>query len=217
MSDGVDDGDGDDADGKPLLRSLLDYALSFDCAELRDDVRAVRAKYPTWNQRRLADKLISRARWKGAGVGSVTGLPSNPWVMVPAAIADTGIVLRIELALAGRIGLLFDEHLLDGNELPYELMVPVMGAHMLGELGRDFAVRGGMGLTRVAIRKLLTKQTLRHFKRIMLKYLGLKVTQRAVLTKTLPVVGGLIGGTWNLVEVKAVGDRAYDYFSQAPP
>lgn len=69
-----------------------------------------------------------------------------------------------------------------------------------------------MGVTRVLIRKYLSKETLKQFQKIMLKYFGIKVTQKAVITKTLPIVGGLIGGTWNYIEVGQVQKRTIDYF-----
>ena len=46
----------------------------------------------------------------------------------------------------------------------------------------------------------------------MLKYFGLKVTQKGLITKTLPVVGVLIGGTWNYIEVGMVRNRTIKYF-----
>ncbi|WP_437812397.1 hypothetical protein [Sorangium sp. So ce1078] len=77
---------------------------------------------------------------------------------------------------------------------------------------RELTIRGGMGVSREAIKKVFTKETLRQFKRIMLKYFGLKVGQRSLIAKTLPVVGGVIGGAWNYNELRVVGDRVYAYF-----
>ena len=70
-----------------------------------------------------------------------------------------------------------------------------------------------MGVTRRSRRSGLSKETLTQFKRVMLKYFSMKVTQRAVITKTLPIIGGLIGGTWNYVELRVVGRRTYVYFA----
>lgn len=60
------------------------------------------------------------------------------------------------------------------------------------------------------------KSTLKKFKDVMLKYFAMKVTQKAVITKTLPVVGGLIGGGWNYVELRLVGGRVVNYFEGRP-
>lgn len=199
-----------------MMMRALGVALNVDPASAKGDVRALRAKYPSLSREELARKLISRARWQGAALGVATGLPSNPWVAVPAAMADVGGLLRIQVAMAARVALLFDERYLDGNDPPYELMAPIMGGRLMSEMGRELAIRGGMGVTRQAIKKVLSKGTLKQFKRLMLKYFGLKVTQRSLITKTLPLVGGAIGGTWNFIEVKVVGERAYAYFDGRP-
>jgi len=53
---------------------------------------------------------------------------------------------------------------------------------------------------------------LKAFQKIMLKYFGIKVTQKGVTTKTLPIVGGLIGGAWNYIEDGSIKRRITDYF-----
>ena len=47
----------------------------------------------------------------------------------------------------------------------------------------------------------------------MLKYFGIKVTQKGIITKTVPVVGGVIGAGWNAVEVELMKRRVISYFS----
>ena len=48
----------------------------------------------------------------------------------------------------------------------------------------------------------------------MLKYFGIKVTQKGIITKTLPIVGGMIGTGWNTVEVELIKRRVISYFSE---
>ena len=48
----------------------------------------------------------------------------------------------------------------------------------------------------------------------MLKYFGIKVTQKGIITKTLPIVGGMIGAGWNAVEVELIKRRVISYFSE---
>lgn len=60
----------------------------------------------------------------------------------------------------------------------------------------------------------MSKESLKQFKKVTLKYFGLKVTQKGVITKTVPVVGGLIGGVWNWVEVSVIKARTVRYFER---
>ncbi|TBT82950.1 hypothetical protein D4752_25930, partial [Vibrio parahaemolyticus] len=89
---------------------------------------------------------------------------------------------------------------------------PIFGMNVTSQVVREFGIRGGMGVTRAAIKKYLSKETLKQFKKIMLKYFGIKVTQKGIVTKTLPIVGGVIGGGWNYIEVGLVRKRAIAYF-----
>lgn len=191
----------------------LETALDIDRGAATQDVDAARQRNPGASSDTLARDLIARARWKGAGVGALTGLPANPWVAAPAAVADVALLMRINVSLAARIALLYEPNFLDDQEPPYELLVPIFGGRFASEVLREGAIRGGMGLTRAAIRKYLTKGALEWIKRVALRYLGLKVTQRMIITKVLPVVGGAIGGAWNYGEVHVVGSRTIGYFS----
>jgi hypothetical protein len=85
---------------------------------------------------------------------------------------------------------------------------------MGSQFARELGIRGGMGVTRAAIREYLSKQTLKAFQKIMLKYFGIKVTQKAVITKTVPIIGGLIGGLWNYIEVNQIKSRTISYFEK---
>ena len=197
---------------KNPIKRAFDWALSVDVASAKTHIARLRKKHPSASNRRLARLLTRRSKWWATGAGIATGIPTNPWVSAPAAVADVGAVLRVEIALAARIALLYDDTYFDDESAPYELLVPIFGAHATSEALKEMAVRGGIGISRIAIKKFLSKETLKQFKRIMLKYFGLRVTQRLVITKTIPVVGGLIGGVWNFTELSLVGKRVVKYF-----
>ncbi len=169
-----------------LSQWALDSALNIDRGEARADVRALRARYPSDSRYQLAKRLVARTRWKGTAAGVLTGLPSNPWVAGGAAALDVAALLRINISMAARIALLFDEKYLDDSEPPYELLVPVFGGRFASELAREAAIRAGMGVTRALIRAYISKGVLKTVKRFALKYLGLKITQRALITTDHP-------------------------------
>jgi hypothetical protein len=72
-----------------------------------------------------------------------------------------------------------------------------------------------MELTRQAILKFLQTGGITTFRRIMLRYFGLRITKRGLMTRVVPLVGGVVGGGWNYVELKVVGDRVYRYFEDS--
>ncbi len=200
------------ADESTALTKVLEWVVEIDPPAIIASVKAEREKSPGASNRKLAEKAFSSARWKATSTGFATGLPSNPWTAVPAATLDVAVTLRTEVAAAARAAVIYDENFFDDDDAKWELLIPIFGLNVGSQALREFGIRGGMGVTRAAIKKYLSKETLKQFKKIMLKYFGIKVTQKGVITKTLPVIGGLIGGGWNYIEVGRVRKRSISYF-----
>ena len=64
------------------------------------------------------------------------------------------------------------------------------------------------------MRKLLSRGSVRALKRILMQRFGARVSQRALITKTVPLVGALIGGAWNYGEVTLLRARCVRYFAE---
>jgi hypothetical protein len=197
---------------KDALSNVLGWVVGINDGEAADDVKRLRAKYPTATNENLARRIFATARTKATSVGVLTGLPANPWVMLPAAIADLATVLRIETEAVARVALLYDPSFFEQPDAAWELLVPVFGIDALSQFLRDLGVLGSMGVTRQLVRQYLSKETLRSFQKVMLKYFGMKVTQKGVLSKSLPIVGSVIGGGWNFAEVTILTKRTIAYF-----
>lgn len=204
---------GNDYNDESKLMKVLSWVVQVDPDAARQAVSELRTKYPEASNRDLARKFFSGARWKATATGVVTGLPTNPLAAAPAALLDVGTVLRIEANAVSRVALTFDEHFFAEENAEWELLVPLFGFDAVSQVAREAGMRAGMAVTRQMIRTYLSKGTLKAFQKVMLKYLGIKVTQRAVITKTLPVVGGLIGGGWNFAELTLLRNRSIAYFS----
>lgn len=186
--------------------------LAIDRDAERRYVQTLQTRHPDLSRDQLIERLTRRARWWGAGVGFVTGVGSNPWAALPAALADVSAVLHTEVRLACRIALLFDPQFLDDPEPPYELLVPIFGTRAASELAGRAVIQGGRAVTQHMLQGLLARGGALQLRNWMLKYLGLRVTQRGVVTKLVPIVGGVIGGGWNYAEMSIVAGRVQRYF-----
>jgi len=195
-----------------LVKKGFDLALTVNRDEAKREIAELKKKYSGKSKRALAKKIRSRARWYATGSGFITGLPGNPWTMVPSAVADVGLVLRVEVTMACRIALLYDPKFLDDDEPPYEILVPIFGVRILGEALSQAGVKAGAAVTKQLIKKHISKGALKAVQKVALKYFGIKVTQKAIISKSLPIVGGLIGGGWNYTELSLVGGRVISYF-----
>ncbi|MCP4580944.1 MAG: hypothetical protein GY839_04960 [candidate division Zixibacteria bacterium] len=194
------------------LMKVLEWVVDIDPPAVIASVQAERKNKPNISNAKLVKRTFSKAQWKATAAGIVTGLPSNPWVALPAATTDVAITLKTEVTAAARAAVIYNENFFDDEDAKWELLIPIFGMNASSQLLREMGVRGGMGLTRAAIKKYLSKETLKAFKKIMLKYFGLKVTQKGIITKTLPIIGGGIGGVWNYIEVGRVKKRSIKYF-----
>lgn len=201
---------------KDALSKALGWVVGIDSGEAIDHVKRLRERHPEASNELLAAQLFGTARWKATSVGVLSGLPANPWVMVPAAVADLATVLRIETETVARVALIYDPAFFEQPDAAWELLVPVFGIDALSQFLRNLGVLGSMGLTRQLVRQYLSKETLRVFQKVMLKYFGVKVTQKSLISKTLPLVGAVIGGGWNFGEVTFLRRRTIAYFQDRP-
>jgi hypothetical protein len=198
-------------ENKALMKSL-EWVIDIDPPAIIASVAEDRKNKPDASNRQLAESAFYKARWKATATGVATGLPANPWVALPSAVLDVAATLKLEVLAAARVAVIYDDQFFSSEDAAWELLIPIFGLNVGSQALRELGVRGGMGLTRAGIKKYLSKETLKTFQKIMLKYFGIKVTQKGIITKTLPIVGGLIGGTWNYVEVTGIKKRAIKYF-----
>lgn len=198
-------------ENKALMKSL-EWVIDIDPPAIIASVAEDRKNNPGASNQQLAESAFSKARWKAMATGVATGLPANPWVALPSAVVDVATTLKLEVQAAARVAVIYDEEFFSNEDAAWELLIPIFGLNIGSQALREFGVRGGMGLTRAGIKKYLSKETLKAFQKVMLKYFGIKVTQKGIITKTLPIVGGLIGGTWNYIEVSGIKKRTIKYF-----
>ena len=202
-----------EATKKGALARSIEWAVSVDVDAARARVEVLRSAYPDKSAADLAAKIYDGLAWKAAGTGVVTGLPSNPLASLPASGAEALWLLRKQVQTAGEVALIFDPHFFDHPEASWSLLVPVLGVSALSGALKEAGIAAGRTATKRVIKKKLRGSALRAFKRAVLKTFGKKITKKAILTKTLPIVGALIGGTWNFAEVKVQKRRVLAYFA----
>jgi len=196
------------------LDKLMRWALTFDPATVRAEIDVLHARYPGLEREELARKIYTRQAWKAAALGFATGLPGNLLIALPAGAADAVAMLRLEASAAVKVATIYEPEYLDDHEPQYELLVPIFGAGVLSQALREAGVLAGREATRRIIRKYLSKGTLKAFQSVLLKVFGKRVLQRTVITKTVPIVGGVIGAGWNWIEIKLQGKRVIRYFAE---
>lgn len=192
---------------RSLIERAVDYAFTADPTEYIAYASAKRAAYPNDSPRELAERIVHTYAQKGAVEGFVTGLPANPLLAIGGGITDMTILLRFYTTLTAVIGYLADENYFDDPDWRHNAFFVLAGPKALARIFGEGAREGGKQLSKQVIRRYLSKEVLAALKRFLLKWFGKKVTQRAILAKAVPLVGGAVGGTWNYVEIRTIGRR----------
>lgn len=156
----------------------------------------------------LRDKIDSLIRWQDtkaglagfvSGLGGVATLP----VALPANIASTlYIQIRMIAAIAYMTG--YDIR----NDKVKTMVYLCLLGNGAGEVLKDFGVTTSIKFAENFIKKKVTKQMLNKFN----KYVGFRLVTKAGLTKLVPILGGVVSGTFDAATTNLVGNTARDLF-----
>ncbi len=199
------------SDDDSNLVKALRWVMDLDPATVIEDVRKKRAAHPDEDDRRLAQRFIESCARKGGAEGFLSGLVTNPIVMFGTAVGDVAFVLRLYAHLTAVVGYLANPNYFDDPDWKDDALLMLAGPKAVSRLMREAGVQLGKQGSKQIIRKYLSKSVLVALKKFVLKWFGKKVTQRMIITKVMPVVGGVIGGSWNYVEIRLVGTRVIAY------
>lgn len=159
-------------------------------------------------RRKMAEKIVAEYAVKGAAAGFATGMPANLAASLPLAVADTGTLLHFYCKVNAMVGYLADPHYYEQEGWQDDILIILAGA---SRLLKEIAIEGGKHTAKTLIKQYIRKGALKTLQRWVLKWFGKKVTQRAIISKTVPIVGGGLGGTWNYIEVRVIGKRIIKY------
>lgn len=178
----------------------------------RRKVEELRMAYPNASVEDLVERAITTSkRWAAAyGVGS--GIATNPFAMLPAAAADLALTMRAEAHLVGVVGALMDPESLNDLDGFQGDILAVLFPNAVSQALREAGVQAGKATTRTLIRKYVTGNVLKAIIAFAAKYLGVKLTQRALISKSVPLVGAAIGAGWNWIDVERCGRRAVKHY-----
>ena len=187
--------------------------------------------------REKADEIIRNSTRKSAVASFAAGLPSSVAVMVPASVADVAQYYGFALNLAQKIAYLFGENQLFTSFDPAEDMIKTDGTYVpesaqvkiIAYLGVMLGVRGagalvvktaqsaGAEIGKKVARQALTKTAWYPLLKKVASVLGIKITKQTVqgtITKSVPVIGGIVSGVITYKTFKPLGSRLADVFAK---
>ena len=195
------------------VADYLDWVMSFDVCKVRQEVMLLRRRFPDATSYELAEQAFSDVRLRVTAAGAAMGLAANPLLSLAGALADLSVTTRAQLFAAACAAELLIPGFLDSDTARYELLVPVLGSSMISQLAVEFGLKSAKTATHEVVVRLINLRSLRLINAVITKVFGRRVTQRAVITKTIPIVGCLIGGAWNAMEVEVIRNRTLRYLT----
>src|SRR4051812_3879075 len=138
------------------VRQLMSWVVP-DALECRQAAMEMIARAPNASREQLARELVRHAQKRAAAVGGVTGAAAGPWSMVPAALADTAAVLKIEGTMVGGVAALLDPASLEDAERFRADVVAVVFPAAMSQALRHLGVRAGEQVTKNLVRRSAEK------------------------------------------------------------
>lgn len=191
----------------------LDWVISFDEDKVRQEVMLLRRRFPDATTYELAQQAFSDVRLSVITAGAAMGLAANPLLSVAGALADLSVTTRAQLFAAACAAELLIPGFLNSETARYELLVPVLGSTVISQLAVEFGLKAAKTATRDVVVRLINQRSLRLINAVVARVFGRRVTQRALITKTIPLVGCLVGGAWNAMEVEVIKNRTLRYLT----
>lgn len=186
-----------------------------DCAQAAAEVRLA---HPNLTDEERAKRAVKDSRKWAASIGAATGMAASPITMLPAAMADAAGMLKLEGKLAGTVAALLDPESLKSPENFRRDILRSVFPGAVSQALRKLGVRAGEEATKAMVRRMMTHEAGKEIGERAVKFLGIRLSEKAVATKTIPLVGAGIGAAWNWLEIQAVGMRAVNYhLGLAPP
>jgi hypothetical protein len=192
------------------LHRALRWALAGDAGTHREYVEDKRLAFPDDAPRLLAERIVRTHATKGAAFGFVTGLASNPFLAAGGAMADVAAMLKLYANVTARVGLLADDDYFKTGDWENDVLILLAGPIVTAQ-AVHVSIDGGRHASKVIIKEHLSKAALKALKKGVMKWIGKKVTERALLTKSIPIIGGGIGALWNYNDILLVGNRIIRY------
>lgn len=173
-----------------------------------------------------AKRIVRDSTAKAAGVSFAAGLPANPALMLPAGAADVASYFGFALNMAQQLAYLFGEDALfdgDSRDISEEAKVRLIaylgvmfGAAGAAALLADVSKQAGMAMGKKVAGKALTKTAWYPLLKKVGGMLGQTITKKTVektITKSVPIIGGVVSGGLTYASFRPMGNRLAKTFA----
>jgi uncharacterized protein (DUF697 family) len=181
------------------------------CFQLAEDYR-----HSGRTPEQCARNFVGWQMTKAGGAGFALGLPG--FAFMPLTIpADLVSVAYLQLRMVAVIGLLFGWDV-RSDQFRTTAYMSLLGS-AAGELAREFGIQATTRIATGLIKKHVSGAVLKKINSAVGTRLLTKAGSTGVvnLTKAVPLLGGVVGGSLNIVTTRMIGRTAVEWLKEGPP
>lgn len=174
-----------------------------------------------------AKGIVRNATLKSSVVAFVAGLPANPALMVPAGAADVASFFGFAINMAQQLAYLFGEDDLfngAGEDISEEAKIRIIaylgamfGAGGAAALVNQVSKQAGATIGKKVAGKALMNGVWYPTLKKTAALIGQKITKKTIentITKSVPVLGGVVSGGLTFATFRPMGYRLADTFAR---
>lgn len=200
-----------------MPQEILDWIIDWILGNITDIdayVQKLREQYPRLSDDELARLIVSRKSLKSGLLGFLCGLP-GPIALPVSVPADVLNSWRVQIAMTVAIARVYG-HTEQTTDLKTDIYL-VLAGDAAKETLKRFGIAASVQVGRRVVDEYVTRDVMKQ----IWKVLGPKIISKAggkslvTITEMVPVVGGLVGFTFDWVATKAVGGFALKYYGGA--
>lgn len=173
-----------------LYDFVIERALAVDPAAVHKELAWRQQRHPDETPLQLAERAVREYAMGGFVEGAATAMFTGPIFAVPAAVADAGMLMYAAARLNAIVGTLAEPTFMELPEWQAQVQLIVGDKPVATQTLRRTAL--------TAVRSASTRLLTRGF------------------TRMIPVIGGLVGGTWNALELRSLGRQMLKYHFPSP-
>ena len=179
--------------------------------------------YTPESLRNKADKIIAASTTSTSLTSFAAGLPGNPVAMIAAGGADVVQYFGFALNMAQKLAYLFGDDDLFSSDLDQlseqtqnriiAYLAAMLGVSGAATLVLNVSAKAGEVIGKKVAAKALTKTAWYPFMKKVMASIGVKITKQTVgkvVTKAVPVLGGVMSGGITYVTFRPMGKRFTD-------
>ena len=194
------------------LPILLKETIKNEAISIEEYVNHLRTLNPNITNDALAKKIISRRSLKSGGIGAICGLGGI--ITLPVTMpADIYYSFKIQARMVLSLAFIYGWNIEDDETVTDILLV--MGGNAGINALKNAGIKVGEEFAKKGVEKYVTREVMKKINKTISRKIITKAGEKSFTSfaKLIPLVGAPIGGTFDYVGTRSIGETALKFYS----